>query len=381
MSRPSLRLQRLLASRRSSALGIARLLLLPLLWPVGARAKCPCQDPALCQPIYKQPDFEVFVFDVGDKTWKNYDWSHITTVAVFGKYDSELMCHAHSKEARVVLKGEVTLKDIIDPDFRASWIAQQVTLATTQYMDGININVEEEVNCSSPEYDALTALVKETADSFHHEIEGSQVTFDVPWSPKCVDRRCYNYRGIADACDFLFVMSYNVQSQIWSECIAAANAPYNKIITAFDDYIQLGINPKKLVMGHPWFGYDYTCLNLSEDNVCNITHASFRGAPCSDAAGRQLPYKEIMKQTKCSVSGILWDNNQKCPYFNYKDSTGHFHQVWYDDPKSISLKAAYIQMHGLRGTGMWNADCLDYSEDTLAKQQTQDMWQVLKPKP
>lgn len=71
--------------------------------------------------------------------------------------------------------GEVTLKDIIDPDFRASWIAQQVTLATTQYMDGININVEEEVNCSSPEYDALTALVKETADSFHHEIEGSQV--------------------------------------------------------------------------------------------------------------------------------------------------------------------------------------------------------------
>lgn len=45
------------------------------------------------------------MFDVGQKTWKSYDWSQITTVATFGKYDSELMCYAHSKGARVVLKG------------------------------------------------------------------------------------------------------------------------------------------------------------------------------------------------------------------------------------------------------------------------------------
>lgn len=57
-----------------------------------------------------------------------------------------------------------------------------------------------------------------------------QVTFDVAWSPKSIDRRCYNYTGIADACDFLFVMSYDEQSQIWSECIAAANAPLNQTL-------------------------------------------------------------------------------------------------------------------------------------------------------
>lgn len=26
----------------------------------------------------------------------------------------------------------------------------------------------------------------------------------------------------------------------------------------------MGIDPKKLVMGVPWYGYDYVCLNLSE---------------------------------------------------------------------------------------------------------------------
>lgn len=81
--------------------------------------------------------------------------------------------------------GDVSLKDIIDPTFRESWIAQQVNLCKTQYMDGINIDIEQEISSSSPEHDALTALVKETVDAFHREIEGSQVKihliyFEIP---------------------------------------------------------------------------------------------------------------------------------------------------------------------------------------------------------
>lgn len=49
--------------------------------------------------------FQVFVFDVGGKAWKFYDWSKVTTVAAFGKFDAELMCYAHAKGARLVLKG------------------------------------------------------------------------------------------------------------------------------------------------------------------------------------------------------------------------------------------------------------------------------------
>ncbi|XP_010345305.1 di-N-acetylchitobiase isoform X4 [Saimiri boliviensis] len=317
MSRPQLGRWRLLARQPRGVLGLALLALLAL--PLAAGTDCPCPEPELCRPIRHRPDFEVFVFDVGQKTWKSYDWSQITTVAAFGKYDSELMCYAHSKGARVVLKGDVSLKDIIDPGFRASWIAQKLNLAKIQHMDGINLDIEQEVNCSSPEYDALTALVKETTDSFHREIEGSQVTFDVAWSPKNIDRRCYNYTGIADACDFLFVMSYDERSQIWSECTAAANAPYNQTLTGYNDYIKMGINPKKLVMGVPWYGYDYTCLNLSEDHVCTIAKVPFRGAPCSDAAGRQVPYKMIMKQINSSISGNQWDQDQQAPYYNYKN--------------------------------------------------------------
>ncbi|XP_063155936.1 di-N-acetylchitobiase-like [Candoia aspera] len=358
--------------------GGARLRIALLLrhWLLGFSA-CLCEQPALCNPISTQRDFEVFVFDVGGKTWKFYDWTQITTVATFGHYDPDLLCYAHSKGSRVVLHGNISVKKILKPAVRTAWIKQKTSLAKKQYMDGINIDIEQTVKKSSAEYYALTALVKETTEAFHKEIPGSQVTFDVPWSPRCSDR-CYNYTGIADSCDFLFVMSYDEQSPVWSNCTAGANAPYKQTLAGYDHYIRMGINPKKLVMGVPWYGYDYTCPNLLKVHVCVFAKNVFQGAPCNHATISQAPYRIIMKWEKSSISGILWDEEQKAPYLEYKDSQGAFHQVWFDNPKSISPKAAYAKAHGLRGIGMWNANCLDYSASSAAQQQTEAMWEALK---
>lgn len=338
---------------------------------------CPCERPELCQQIHEERDFEVFVFDVGGKTWKSYNWSMVTTVATFGKYDAELMCYAHSKGARVVLKGDVRLSYIVDQDNRTAWITEKVKLAKSQFMDGINIDIEQAVEQDSPEYLALTNLVKETTEAFHREIPGSQVSFDVAWSPKCIDKRCYDYVTIAESCDLLFVMSYDEQSQITGDCIAMANAPFSQTLNAYDQYLNLNIDPKKLVMGVPWYGYDYPCLNLSQEGICFIPKVPFRGVPCSDAAGIQKKYSWIMQQVKSSLSGRLWDSKQQAPYFSYKDQEGKIHQVWYDDPESICPKADLVKSKGLRGIGMWNGNILDYSDDPVAKQQTAMMWNAL----
>ncbi|KAK1806006.1 hypothetical protein P4O66_013055 [Electrophorus voltai] len=352
-------------------------------------AICPCVREELCQPIQHEREFEVFVFDVGGKSWKLYDWSKVTTIAAFGKYDAELMCYAHSNGARLVLKeikrfghsftGDVPLPDMVEDAKRTAWIKEKLNLAKIQFMDGINIDIEQAVEESSPEYYALTALVKETTDMFHKEIPGSQVSFDVAWSPKCIDKRCYDYTAIADSCDLLFVMSYDEQSQIWEDCIAMANAPFNQTLAAYDQYIAMKVDPKKLVMGVPWYGYDYLCLNFSQEGICTIPKVPFRGAPCSDASGRQIPYSTLMKQINSSMSGRLWDEIQLAPYYNYKDNKGKVHQLWYDDPESISLKAAYVGQQSLRGIGMWNGNLLDYSDDPVAKQQSADMWNALTP--
>lgn len=63
----------------------------------------------------------------------------------------------------------------MDQENRTAWINEKVNLAKAQFMDGINIDIEQVVAEGSPEYHALTALVKETTEAFHREIPGSQV--------------------------------------------------------------------------------------------------------------------------------------------------------------------------------------------------------------
>lgn len=71
--------------------------------------------------------------------------------------------------------GDVHIPYIVDQANRTKWITEQVSLAKKQFMDGINIDVEQAVEDGSPEYYALTALVNESTETFHREIPGSQV--------------------------------------------------------------------------------------------------------------------------------------------------------------------------------------------------------------
>ncbi len=108
---------------------------------------------------------------------------------------------------------------------------------------------------------------------------------DVAWSPKCIDERCYDVLALSKMVDFLVVMSYDERSQIHGPCIASANSALDTTASGLSDYVSLGIDPGNLVMGVPWYGYNYPCLSLSADNVCTIKEVPFRGVNCSDAAG------------------------------------------------------------------------------------------------
>ncbi len=246
-----------------------------------------------------------------------------------------------------------------------------------EHLDGINIDIEYPLNKSQAHL--VTDFMSELTKTFHISIPNSQVTFDVAWSPKCVDGRCYDYKGIAESCDFVFIMAYSEQSQIYGPCIAMANAPYNKTVKGIREYLDLGISPDKLVLGVAWGGVDYVCQNLSKDNVCSITHVPFRGAPCSDVPAKGRSYAFMMSNVNTSTSGRLYNATYASPYFNYKiNSSGQIRQVWYDDPDSLTLRYKCAKETKLRGVGMWNADSLDYSQNPEAKRDTMAMWDAIK---
>lgn len=316
--------------------------------------------------------------------WEKFDWTKLTTIAIVGFYDPELLCFAHQQSTRVVSLGNYPTSDLLDSNKRTEWVMNQVKYAQDHFLDGINIDFEDPLEERSPEAEALTQLTRETSDTFHRLIPGSQVTFDVPFAPLndqglSVDGRGYDFLALSQACDFLFVMSYDQQSQIYddyeeNECYAKPNSDVFWSAGGIFDYMKLNISVDKLVLGQPWYGYDYECLSYGPDTRCYIERVPFRGVNCSDAAGVQLPYSSVQALLQKYSNDWQYDPHSRTYSLLYKDTeTGRYHQTWFDLTDSFETKYMIATGFSLRGVGMWTANYLDY---TLTDQ-VKSMWSIL----
>lgn len=66
------------------------------------RGKCPCEDKALCETIARPQGKEFLMFSTKPNDWKKYDWTKVTTIALFRPWDDELMCEAHKRVSVLV---------------------------------------------------------------------------------------------------------------------------------------------------------------------------------------------------------------------------------------------------------------------------------------
>ncbi|KAL5012559.1 hypothetical protein ScPMuIL_011110 [Solemya velum] len=327
------------------------------------------------------PQQAIFIFTLRNesKVWSQFDWSRVTSVVMVGFISPELMCFAHSKGARVILMANIPVSSLANKTKQLDWVVKKAIAVRDNHLDGINIDFESAIPANRSDLrEAFTELVILTYVALKDLSHFLQLTVDVAWSPYCIDLRCYNYTMLALASEFVFVMGYDERSQIYGQCVAGANAAFNKTLSGLKQYMDLGIPANKLVLGVPWYGYFYPCLSL-KGNICETRKVPFRGANCSDAAGRERNYSDLVQLLKNSTSGRIWDNDTKSPFFNYKNSsTGENYQIWYDDPESLALKYSLALEYDLLGVGMWHATALDYLHNTSeAIKEREAMWGAL----
>ncbi|TDH72338.1 uncharacterized protein CCR75_003425 [Bremia lactucae] len=332
--------------------------------------KCPCTSDfgskSLCLPVdfsIEKPRKEVFAFSITtENKWKNYDWDTVTTVA--WNEDKKLLCHAHSKGVKVVVKHNFDdTSQLCNASARQEWIKATYEKNVDNYADGVNIDTEKPMHGITSQFLALLMLELRQELKQHALTRHAQVTFGVPWAPRGVDGRFYPWRELAAAADFLFVMSYDIRSQVYDEFLLGYDIP-----------------PSKLVLGVPWYGYRYPCLQgqlsaatIDDASWCQIQPAPFFGAPCSDAAGTQVNYGNVRRLMKSQGLIEQWDPTTLSPFVWYSSPEGGRSQIWFDNLRSLEAKHALMRELGLRGVGMWHADALDYS---LAND-SQVMWRWL----
>ena len=306
---------------------------------------CPCANATLCRRISPPPRQEIFQFQVDPRNWPFYDYSALTTVALFGGTGADALagvCHGHAHGVRMVAGAPLSNSpaDLHNSSYIAAFIDSMLATvngsALGVELDGINFDVEGPL--SGADAAALTAAVAQTAAAMKSAFgAGFQVSVDVAWSPECIDGRCYDYKGLADASDFLFVMAYDMRSQIKppAPCVASANSPFPGVQEGLLAFERIGVPASKLILGVPFYGYKYPCLRGTAPGaeVCPIAHVPFRNVSCSDAAGSEVCFSEVKRLLRNGTTRpYTWDAALAAPTFNRVES-GSTVQYWFDDPR------------------------------------------------
>ena len=117
-----------------------------------------------------------------------------------------------------------------------------------------------------------------------------------------------------------------------------AVAPINRVREVLD-FAVTQIPPAKILMGIPNYGYNWSLPFIQGES---------RAPSLSNEAAMELAVREQVP--------ILFDETAQTPYFTYTDSEGVYHEVWFEDARSILAKLKLVREYGLVGVGYWNLD-------------------------
>lgn len=141
----------------------------------------------------------------------------------------------------------------------------------------------------------------------------------------------HDYAALGALVDHVIIMTYE-----WGYLRgpAMAVAPINQVRKVLD-YATSVIDSEKILMGMPNYGYDWTLPFV-------------RGS-----AARILTNEGAVVLAEKVGAHILYDNISQAPFFNYYDSDGKRHEVWFDDARSIEARLSLVGIYNLGGVSYW----------------------------
>lgn len=143
----------------------------------------------------------------------------------------------------------------------------------------------------------------------------------------------HDYPALGDIANKVLLMTYE-----WGYTYGPAMAvsPVDKVREVLD-YAVTEIDPKKIIMGMPNYGYDF---------IIPYVQGKSKAESLSNVGA-----VELAKKVK---SQIEFDETSQAPYFIYYDSDGKQHKVWFEDARSIEDKLKLYDEYNFDGVAFWN---------------------------
>ena len=227
---------------------------------------------------------------------------------------------------------------LTDTNIANNFISQAINIITRYSLDGINVDFES-VPVANRGND-INRFMSKLTNAIHSALPGKEVSFAGP----AVNWSGWDFRGLANACDYIFIMGYDFYGS-WSET-TGPSAPLDPTTgssisirnTVEVQYAAVtNSTPEKLILGVPYYGQRW----ITTDSLPHSRITSHVGSTrfSNDA-------------TTSTLYGILWANDNKTPWYRFRSSSS-WNQVWFDNDSSLSLKYKLAIDKKLKGVGMW----------------------------
>jgi chitinase len=246
---------------------------------------------------------------------------------------------------------------------RQRMINSSIALMRNAGLDGIDIDWETPLRSQNSQYLQLLQEFDQALNAVGTiDNKAYQLSTDLPAGPYNLASQDYDsiydfnpgfLKSVSQSVDFINVMNY-VYHGAWYE-FTGHDAPlfsnpldtsYNNQKTntdwSIDQYIAAGVNPQKLLLGLPAFGFRWN----------NVADPLQNGGYLQPGQGEwnELAYSDIVNLKSQPGYEYHWDDMAQVPYL-YNATTQQF--ISYNDPRSVAAKAAYVQQNGLGGVFFW----------------------------
>jgi hypothetical protein len=249
---------------------------------------------------------------------------------------ANLITRAHAAGDRFVLTAEcfnqTTLNALTSNPKAGTTLGNAlVALVEAKSLDGVNIDFEGQGSADQAGLDTLMAQVSSIVRGANAHW---QVTMDTYASSAGDPDGFYDVQGLAPSVDAFFVMAYQMGGPSGSTNSQFDGSAFSAQ-EALKEYTQV-VPASKVILGLPYYGYEWPTTGPGANATAT--------GPASPVPDAQI-YAEKSPVYWNQASGTAWTASK---------TGSQWHQTWFEDPTSLSLKVQLADSFDVRGVGIWS---------------------------
>ncbi len=282
-----------------------------------------------------------------------YDYSALSHIAYFslevdtatGGYTTlrgweatPIISYAHQRGVKVTLTvtnfGSARNTELLT-DTVKQWTLINTVISQLQARNGDGVNFDFE-SVPAAQKANMVSFCRRAVRGIKAALPSAEISLATPavnWSDG------WDLGALAGICDYIIMMGYNYY---WSgSSTAGPVAPvsgetYHVVRSINEDYLADGVPPGKLLLGVPWYGYDWP-----------VTGSERKAA--TTGTGTSRIYNSAIALAASHTR--IFDDATGVPWVSYQ--TSQWRQMWYDDNASLQIKNNIAIDMNLAGIGIW----------------------------